>query len=133
MELGVATTADFLNPDVGDLALNVNALEVVRTVLADEVSQRLHVRLNFFKGEWFANLDAGTPYYQNILVKGPTDLVIRTVFTNVVQGTEGVRVVESLTYQLNKSTRELTLQFKARLEDGTIFESTDFAPFVVLQ
>jgi len=133
MELGVATTADFLNPDVGDLALNVNALEVVRTVLADEVSQRLHVRLNFFKGEWFANLDSGTPYYQNILVKGPTDLVIRTVFTNVVQGTEGVRVVESLTYQLNKRTRELTLQFKARLEDGTIFESTDFAPFVVLQ
>ena len=133
MELGVVTTPSLNNPDVGDLALTEQQLETVVTTLADQVAQRLYVRLNFFKAEWFLNLEAGTPWYQSILVKGPTDHVIRSVFTQVIQGTEGVQELVSLTYTVSKATRQLAITFKARLYDGTTFVSTDYAPFVVVQ
>ena len=122
--------ASIVNPNIGDLALTDEGTELVRTVLADEVSQRLHVRLKFFKGEWFLNLDAGAPYYQSIFVKGVRDRIIRSVFTDIIRGTEGVSEVLKLDYAVS-SARQLTLTFTARLQDGTLFRSTDYAPYVV--
>jgi hypothetical protein len=71
MEFACTTVASIVNPDVGDLALSDLGDAFIRTTLADEFAQRLRVRLSFFKGEWFLNLDEGMPYYQLILVKGP--------------------------------------------------------------
>ena len=132
MELGCTVTVSLTNPDVGDLSLSDTGLEEVLTVLEDEVNQRMTVRLNFFQGEWFLDLSAGTPYYQQILQKGVTDEVIRGVFGAVVKGTEGVSRLIDIQYTLNKSTREMRLSFKAQLEDGSTYVSTNYAPFVIL-
>ena len=129
-ELAVTTTVSLVNPDLGDLALDDAGLEVVHTSLADEVHQRLNVRLRFFKGEWFLNLLEGTPYYQQILVKAPSDRVIRAVFGTVVTGTEGVASLTSLTYSVN-SARQLTLAFEAKLLDGSTYSTQTYGAFVV--
>jgi hypothetical protein len=123
-------TSSLVNPDVGDLALEDTGLEVVRTSLADEVAQRLHVRLKFFRGEWFLNLNEGVPWYQLIFVKAPQDRVIRFVFGEVIRGTEGVAELVTLDYSIS-STRQLSLSFTARLQDGTLLRSFDYAPFVL--
>lgn len=131
MELGVTTIASLVNPDTGDLALDDAGLEVVHTSLADEVAQRLTVRLKFFRGEWFLNLLEGTPYYERVLTKGVSDRVIQAVFGGVIRGTQGVSSLTSLTYSLG-SDRVLTLSFVAKLEDGTTFSTSDYPPFVVV-
>ena len=132
MELGCTVTVSLVNPDLGDLSLDDNGLEEVLTELVDEVNQRLMVRFNFFQGEWFLNLQAGTPYYQHIFQKGVTDAVIRHIFGTVVRGTEGVATLTDLSYTRNNATRRMALTFKARLQDGTLYAPVAFNPFVVL-
>lgn len=130
--LAVTGKPDLTNPDPGDLALSPEGRMFLRKTLIDIVEQRIRVRLQFFKGEWFLNLEAGTPYFQHILLKGTSDQVIRSVFSQVLRGTEGVKEITSLTWSLNKKTRVLTIKFDLLLEDGTIFKSVNFAPFVIV-
>jgi hypothetical protein len=130
MELGVVLTANALNPYAGDLALDESGHEIVRTEMSDQVHQRLVVRLSYFRGEWFLDLSEGTPYFQHILVKAPTDRAIRTVFGSVIRGTEGVAELLSLTYSISR-TRVLSLSFSVRCVDGSVLRIVDYAPFVV--
>jgi hypothetical protein len=130
MELAIAVAIDPANPDVGDMLLSAKGEEVRLTSLDDEVCQRLFVRFQFFKGEWFLDLDAGTAYYQLILVKGPSDRVIRAVFNNVIARTEGVRAITRFSYSINRY-RQLSLNFTCLLEDGTTFRTEDYPPFVI--
>ncbi len=128
MEVKIVRTTDVGNTNIGDLYLNAQGDVVLETSLAEEVAQRLFVRLNFWQAEWFLNLDEGTPYYQHILGKA-SNRMINSVFSQVVRGTEGVAELISLTFSV--TNRQLRLIFKARLTDGTIFNSADFLPFVV--
>jgi len=130
MELAVTLTETVANPIVGDLYLGDDGNEVVHTDLALEVVQRLNVRFLFFKGEWFLNLDSGTPWFQSLLVKGPSDAVIRSVIGQVITGTEGVATLVSLSYSISRA-RHLSVTFKAKLNDGSVLDSRDFQPFVV--
>jgi hypothetical protein len=130
MELAVCQKETITNPNVGDLLLGDDGDEVVLTVLGLEVAQRLFVRLNFFQGEWQRDLSAGTPYYQQLLRKAPSDRIIRAIFTQVILGAEGVQSLSSFGYTLSR-TRELSLVFTAVLEDGSVFRSTSYGPFHV--
>ena len=131
MEVGVTVVTDLINPVPGDLRLGEDGDIVMVSTLIDEVIQRLTVRFEFGQGEWFMDLNQGTPWFQSIFGKGKRDALIRAVFTDIIEGTEGISRVLSIDYTLNKPTRELTLRFKALLTDGTTFNSEDFRPFVV--
>lgn len=132
MELAVTTTVSVTNPDVGDLFLSETGDAVLLTELAQEVAQRLTVRLNFFRGEWFLDTREGTPYYETILVKSPSDRIIRSVFGQVIRGTQGVASLEKFSYRIDSRARTLSLTFQARLNDGSTLRSTDFQPFTVV-
>lgn len=130
MEIGVVIRADVNNPDLGDMLLGEDGDAVVLSTLSAEVAQRLFVRFNFFLGEWFLDLSQGTPYFDVILVKAPTDRVIRTVLGNVIKTTEGVRELSKFSYSIARN-RRMTLNFEAKLADGSTFRTTDYAPFVI--
>jgi hypothetical protein len=130
MELGFTRVATLLNSDVGDLSLDEKGNAVTITTLSEEVAQRIFCRLNFFRGEWFRDLLAGIPYYQLILRKSPPSRVIRAIFNQAILGTEGVRAVLSLNFSVSRE-RVMTLTFKASLEDGTTFSTSDYAPFQI--
>ncbi len=130
MEFAVVLKATDANPDVGDMFLDELGHEVLLTNMADEVQQRLVVRLNYFRGEWFLNQLEGTPYYEHILVKAPTDRAIRTIFGSVIRNTEGVAELISLTYEISR-TRKLTLSFRVRCIDGSVLKVTDYPAFIV--
>jgi hypothetical protein len=132
MELACVITADLQNPDVGDLRLDATGNIVILTELAAEVAQRLTVRFNFFKGEWLLDLREGTPWFQTILVKSPSDRVIRSVFSQVITQCPGVAALEKFAYSIDSRTRALTVTFHAKLVDGSTLSSTDFAPFTVV-
>ena len=83
-----------------------------------------------FRGEWFLNELEGTPYYEYILKKAPSDRAIRTVFGSVIRGTEGVAELLSLTYSISR-TRELNLSFRVRCADGSVVRIVEYPVFVV--
>lgn len=121
---------DAENPDVGDLRLSAGDV-VWETDLGQEVAQRLLTRLNFWRGEWFLNTSAGTPYVQAILgIKAVPHSVVRAVFSSVVLGTPGVASLDRLEFTIG-TDRRLVLDFVARLTNGQVFRSSDFGPFVV--
>lgn len=127
MELRIAISADLNNPDAGDLYLNDAGDAEFTTTLGQETAQRLTVRLNFYRGEWFNNLDEGTPWFQEILGQKPTEDRIRAIFTSVILGTPGVASIDKLSW--TRTGRQLNLVFRARLTDGTALAFTN--PFVV--
>ncbi len=130
MEFACVQKATVENPDIGDMLLDNAGHEVVLTAMADEVAQRLFVRLNYFRGEWFLNLLEGTPYYEHILIKAPSDRAVRTVFSSVIRQTEGVAELLSLTYSINRQ-RRLNLSFAVRCADGSVVKINDYPVFVV--
>lgn len=130
MEYAVVLKVDVNNPDLGDMFLDNAGQEVLRTVLSDEVAQRLTVRFNFFLGEWFLDTSEGTPWVERILVKAPSDLVIRTVIGNIVRTTEGVVDMTKFAYSISRD-RRLSLTIEAKLADGSTFRTTDYAAFVL--
>lgn len=117
------------NPIVGDLRL-VNGTFKFTKDLGEEVAQRIMVRLNFWRSEWFLNLNAGTPYLTAVFEKGVPSSTIRAVFTAIIATTKGVASVDELSYTVDE-TRTMDLRFRARLADGSTFVSTSYGPFVV--
>lgn len=130
MEFPVVLKATVNNPDVGDMQLSDNGDLVMVTDLSTEVAQRLQVAFNFFKGEWFLDLDEGTPWFQYILVKAPQDRVIRTVFTQLIANTEGVASVSKFAYSISKD-RKISLSFECVLKDASTFSTANYTPFVL--
>lgn len=130
MELKVVLAPDLNNPDAGDLYLGDDGDARSITDLGEEVAQRLTVRFNFFLGEWFLDQTEGTPWFQRVLVKAPSDRVIRLVLSSVISGCEGVASLTQLSYSISRE-RLLSVSFKAVLADGSTFDSSKYAPFKV--
>lgn len=130
MEMAITLTETPENPVVGDLRLHGRTL-VFTTVLTEDVAQRIRIRLNFWRGEWFLNLESGTPYLDAVFEKGIPESTIRSVFSQLLLGTEGVAAVDSMDVTVDRATRALALTFVARLQDGTTFRSRNYGPFVI--
>lgn len=80
---------------------------------AEAVAQRVRTRLDLWLGQWFADLNAGTPWETEILGKytgGSRDLVLRAAILD----TDGVRSLISYSSRLDRTTRVLTVA--ARLD-----------------
>lgn len=130
MQLAVTIKATATNPNIGDLMLGDDGDEVVLDDLAAEVSQLLFVRLQFFRGEWFLDAEEGVPYFERILVKGVNDRVIRSIFSNIIEGTPGVHQLRSFQYTVGRD-RKMSIQFVCSLDNGQVFRSSDYAQFIV--
>lgn len=96
----------------------------------DAVIQRLRVRFQFFKGEYFLDTQIGVPYRESILVKNPNPIVISFIFRRVLLGTPGVKSVSQFNAVLDKPNRALLVSFEAVLDDGAIIRSQS-EPFIV--
>jgi hypothetical protein len=130
MELGIVMKATLINPDIGDMELDESGDVVTRSTLAAETAQRIFVGLQFFLGEWFMDLNEGVPYYERLLTKGPSDRVVRAIFSSIIEGTEGVAKLTQFSYAI-RPDRTAQVFFTCVLVDGTTLNSRDFAPFLV--
>ena len=130
MERALVLQVDAENPDMGDLALS-GGESFLRTALGDETAQRILVRLQFFKGEWFRNLDAGMAWLQVVFEKGCPDETIRAWLVALIGTTEGVAAVDKLEFTRDPVERSLDINFTARLQDGSRFVSSQYGPFVL--
>ena len=93
----------------------------------DAIKQNLRQRFQTFLGENEYDISAGIPYFQDIFKKNPDPILVRSAFVDVAVETPGVLELTNLELDLDKSTRELTITFRAITTSGIV----DYGPAVI--
>lgn len=96
---------------------------LVSTTGLQEIIQRIRVRLQFFKGEWFLNTDHGIPYFQSILGQKAVDLnIVSNIFKNAMLDVDGVLELLEFSIEFDSIRRALIIEFKAKTVEGVANE-----------
>lgn len=100
----------------GDLYIGPNGPEFTYGI--DGVAHLVRIRIQLFKGEWFLNLDAGVPWFQEILGKKFDRALVRQRLLEQVEKVPGVVAVLSLDIEFDVATRSMSVTFKLRTAFG---------------
>lgn len=98
----------------------------------DGVVQDARIALGMIRGEWFADLDEGMPYFERDGVDQAVALLgqkfsegrIRAAVTEVLRSVPSITEVLSLAITFDRATREVTITWKARTEFGNTPEDS---------
>ena len=105
-----------------DLIIEKGALKLVED--GAEVVQHVRTRLLFYLEEWFLDLQAGTPWFQEVFLKPANLANIESLLKQRILETPGVQspLIEfSVDYQ-GGSSRLLTVDFSAQTTFGSIIK-----------
>lgn len=101
----------------GDILITNSRLSLIQDPI-EVMRQKLKIRLQTFREEWFLNLGVGLPYFQEFFVKGtPKDLVDITL-RDYILDTEGVVEITSFESTFNDATRKYSLSFGVTIPNG---------------
>ena len=81
------------------------------------VAQEILTTLRLMQGEWYLNLQAGVPYYQQIIGYG-TQGLYDEIIKSAVLGVPGVVSILAYNSQLNRVTRALTVTMTVQTAYG---------------
>ena len=109
-----------LDEDTHD-ALFINGATPVTSSISDGLKQRLKMKLLTFKGEWFLDVNYGTPYFQEIFGKGRSRGTVDIVLREVISADEDVVDIIAFESKLT-SDRVYSLDFSVLGRDGTTIE-----------
>ena len=84
------------------------------------VMQECRIKLQMFRGEWFLDLDAGIPYWGQILGQKPAIAIaaIGASFTEALLGVEDVTAVTKMSVTYDRPTRSLSVTWQVRCTFG---------------
>ena len=111
-----------LDPLTGDILIENDAMSIIDG--DDALLQHLRIRLKFLLGEWFLDQRIGIPYLQEILVKAPNLVAVRSIFREAILETPGVDTFQRFDLDLDAAIRKLTVSFTVSKTDG---ETLDFS------
>lgn len=106
-----------LNDD-GDLMIRNYDLSLVEGI--DQITQNLAIRLRFFLNDWFLDVTAGIPYYEDIFIKAPNRIRIESVLKDEIVSTDGINEIISFSSEFNSNLRKFSVSFTAETDEGTI-------------
>ena len=119
------------SPRVLDLLLDDDDELVIANgdwqLAADEpaIRQGIKVRLRFFEGEWYLDLEEGVPYFQEVLVKNPSLVAVREVFRQALAAAPGVREVLTLNVSyVSLTPRTVRVDWQVQSDVGLLKGST---------
>lgn len=114
---------DFSSLSFGDAVFINGPLtnEGITTNPADVVAQRLRIRLQTFRGEWFLNTEYGVSYWQRILSKKVSKTSVDRIFQEQILSERGVR--EIVSFSSTFQNRQYDMSFRVRALDGSVTES----------
>ncbi len=105
---------------------NTNNLEVTNHdfVFTDSdseyVAQKLRMKLSIFEGEWYLDNTLGLPYFETIFVKNPNLDLIEDLYKIAIFEVDEVEEITEFSMIVEKSIRDLELDFRVRLVTGEI-------------
>jgi hypothetical protein len=117
---------DLLLGDDGDLELDPITFDLTFSTGLRAVAQSCQIALNLVRGEWFANLDDGFPYFERegvpkeIAILGQKFNQAKAVaaFTTALLDVDGVVEVKKLEVSFDKTTRMMSVNWVVRTEFG---------------
>ena len=109
--------------DFGDVVFINGPLttEGITSTPADVVAQRLRIRLQTFKGEWFLNTEYGPAYWQRILGRKVSKTSVDRIFQQQILSERGVR--ELVSFSSTFQNRQYEMSFVVRVLDGSLTET----------
>lgn len=119
-----------LDPVTGDLAFADG--RIAMTTGADAVRQGILIRLRNIRGEWFADLDDGVPWFENDSVPAADAILgrpfdeIRTAaaFREAILDTPGVAAIDRLNVAFDGPTRSVRADWVVRTTFGDTVADT---------
>jgi hypothetical protein len=92
---------------------------VKRFYNSDAVMQTVRTRLLLIRQEWFLNLDAGLPWFSEMLGRQNNILTIKSYVLRQILGTDGVAEIKRLDVIIDKATRSFSITFDYVDDYGT--------------
>ena len=114
--------SDYKLTDNYDLDMNATGKKDIQ-LLTDKkeiIKQRLMVRLKSYQNDWFLDLDNGIPYITDIFKKEVSLSAVQALLTSTILDTDGVDSLLSFEYDIDISTRSLSVEFTCKTEEGTL-------------
>ena len=91
---------------------------------AAAIAQRLRVRLQFFKREWFLDQRQGMPYYEAVLIKNPDLTLVQSIFRRAILRTPGVLAIAKFRTNFDRPNRTFTLNpLEIVITGGVVFRA----------
>lgn len=81
---------------------------------ADEIAQKLTVRFQFWLTEWFLDTRQGFPGYEQVYVKNPDLIQIRSLIREMILETPGVDYIQKLNLDFVRGDRRLDVSFSVK-------------------
>lgn len=86
----------------------------------EEIRQRVIQRLRFFRGEWFLNKAAGTPWFQRVLTRYAPIGIVTTIITQAIESVDGVRSVSDIESDIDRNLRRFRFSATIATDNGQI-------------
>lgn len=102
----------------GDLLVSNYDLSLIEGV--DQIAQNLAIRLRFFLGEWFLDIEQGIAYYQDIFIKSPNQIQVENLLKNEILETDGIIEITSFEAEYDVALRKFNVAFTALSDEGEI-------------
>lgn len=107
---------DLLLDDSGDLLLD----EFGDIQFTDSVKQAIEIRLRWFANEWKLGPDFGVPYYEEVFLKNPSELLIEERMREAISDVEEVDEILSFSTFIDRKLRKLKVAYAVSSKGNTI-------------
>jgi len=89
------------------------------------VAQRLKIKLQTFKGEWFLDTTIGIPYFQVIFQRGVSKATIDTIYQEAILSEPDVVSIVEFNSIIDTTTSTYQMSFKVKTNENFITDYID--------
>lgn len=89
------------------------------------VAQKLKIKLQTFKSEWFLDNTIGIPYFQTIFQRGVSKATVDAIYQEAILSEPYVKEIFEFNSMIDPLTRTYQLSFKVRTRHNQITEYID--------
>lgn len=109
----------------GDISL-VNGDAQTTSIGAEDLAQRLRIRLNTFQGEWFMDNTLGIDWWNRVMGKNRSKMAVDAIIQDSILKEPDALQIVSYTSSIS-TDRKFSCSFRVRTENGAISSAITFA------
>lgn len=108
----------------GDISL-VNGDAQTTSIGAEDLAQRLRIRLNTFQGEWFMDNTLGIDWWNRVMGKNRSKMAVDALIQDSILKEPDALQIVSYTSSIS-TNRKFSCSFRVRTENGAISSAITF-------
>lgn len=108
----------------GDISL-VNGDAQTTSIGAEDLAQRLRIRLNTFQGEWFMDNTLGIDWWNRVMGKNRSKMAVDAIIQDSILKEPDALQIVSYTSSIS-TDRKFSCSFRVRTENGAISSAITF-------